>query len=121
MLIWIRKWIKTTEPGIRRMRDKIVCGQVITADIDAEIPQNLTRKAVAPLDANETQNNLAPRAESLKEHSRAPNTHALALEGGIGRLAERKSLNLAPGYDPGAVSKPAELAFVETSSWEMVQ
>jgi splicing factor 3A subunit 1 len=86
-------------------------GQVITADIDADIPQNLIRKAVAPLDATETPNNLARGPEFVKEHSRAPNTHALAPAGGIGRLAEREPLNLAPGYGPGAVPAPAELAF----------
>jgi hypothetical protein len=59
-------------------------GQVITADIDADIPQNLIRKAFAPLKATETPDNLARGAEFVKEHSRAPNTHALALAGRIG-------------------------------------
>jgi hypothetical protein len=96
-------------------------GQVITADIDADIPQNIIRRAIAPLDATETPKHLARGAEFVNEHSRATNTHALALAGGIGRLAERKSLNPAPGYGPGAVPAPEELVFLKTSSWEMFQ
>jgi hypothetical protein len=89
------------------------------------------RIAVASLFATDTYTTLTKGAEFVKEQSRAPNAHALAPAAGIWMLAQKRSLNLAPGYGPVAVPAPAPhrtstapqqiSLFLETSSWEMFQ
>jgi hypothetical protein len=65
------------------------------------------RKAVAALFGTDTSTTSTRGAEFVKKQSHAPNSHALAPAAGIWMLAQKRSLNLAPGYGPGAVPAPA--------------